>query len=132
MWIETHLLGMDNLNIIFSHNLLKTVKNMQCSKWLWLIIVVVTCNVRLESKIDFRTIHCHAARMTLLTIIFFSRNKRNVRILQFNIKAYCIYLQVKLCRLHLLESEEKWTKTKKQNNQPISSWKPCFDIHILK
>lgn len=39
--------------------------------------------------------------------IFSPETKKNVRILQFNIKAYCVYLQVKLWRLHLLECEEK-------------------------
>lgn len=74
------------------------------------------CDMQRQAGIQNRfQSNWHEAGMTLLQY-FFSRNKRNVRTLQFNIKAYCLYLQVKLWGLHLLESEEKLTKTKVQNN----------------
>lgn len=66
------------------------------------------CQAGTQNRFQNNTLAC--CRNDTLTIFFFSRNKRNVRTLQFNIKEDCIFLQVKLWRLHLLENEEKGTK----------------------
>lgn len=89
------------------------VKHTHCRK-MNVVVVTEQCQTGVQNRFQNAILARRRNDFIAISILFFA--EKNVRRVQFDFKAYFIYLKVQLWRVCLPESEENEQKQTKQNN----------------